>query len=106
MQRKMIYVAEMIPSPPDSEEWPTSYRRGCLGLSQEIADVAERTLMNFEYVGEWHSHPVGSGTKMSKVDRIAMAEISGEMGKTGLLGLMLIVGDDGIFSFHLESNWC
>jgi E2/UBC family protein A/ThiF family protein/JAB domain-containing protein similar to deubiquitination enzymes len=101
MQRRILYIVDMLPSPPDSEEWPTSYKRGCLGLCTAIAEVSDRTLMNLEYVGEWHSHPVGGGTGMSQKDRTAMAEISGEMAKVGLPGLMLIVGDYGSYTPHL-----
>ena len=104
MQRRIIYVAAMLPSPPDSEEWPTSYKRGSVGLATAVADIADRTLLNIEYVGEWHSHPAGAGTDMSGIDKIAMKEIAGEMAKAGLPGLMLIVGDGGAYTIHLAKN--
>jgi ThiF family protein/JAB domain-containing protein similar to deubiquitination enzymes len=101
MQRRIIYIAAMLPSPPDSEEWPTSYKRGSAGLAAAVAGIADRTLLNLEYVGEWHSHPTGAGTDMSGTDKIAMREISGEMAKAGLPGLMLIAGDSGSYTIHL-----
>jgi hypothetical protein len=104
MQRRIIYVVATLPSPPDSEEWPTSYKRGCVGLATAVADIAHRTLLNLEYIGEWHSHPAGAGTNRSNTDDVAMAEIAGEMQKAGLPGLMLIVGDGGSYTFHLVEN--
>jgi hypothetical protein len=91
----------MLPSPPDSEEWPTSYKRGSAGLVVAIAGIANRTLLNLEYVGEWHSHPTGAGTDMSDTDKIAMKEIAGEMAKAGLPALMLIAGDSGSYTIHV-----
>jgi hypothetical protein len=102
MQRKLLYIVDMLPSPPDSEEWPASYKRGCTGLGQAVCEIQDRTLTNLEYVGEWHSHPDGCGTEMSKVDKVAMKEIAEEMSKTGLPGLILIVGADGSYSLHLR----
>jgi hypothetical protein len=101
MQRRIIYMVAMLPSPPDSEEWPTSYKRGSAGLSTAVVDIADRTLLNLEYVGEWHSHPAGAGTAMSDIDKIAMKEIAGEMAKAGLPGLMLIAADSGSYTIHL-----
>lgn len=104
MQRRIIYLAAMLPSPPDSEEWPTSYKRGSAGLAAAVADVADRTLLNLEYVGEWHSHPTDAGTDMSDTDKIAMKEIAGEMAKAGLPGSMLIAGDGGSYTIHLAES--
>jgi hypothetical protein len=101
MQRRIIYVVAMLPSPPDSEEWPTSYKRGSAGLATAVEDIVDRTLLNLEYVGEWHSHPAGAGTNMSDTDKVAMKEISGEMAKAGLPGLMLIAADNGSYAVHL-----
>jgi E2/UBC family protein A/ThiF family protein/JAB domain-containing protein similar to deubiquitination enzymes len=104
MQRQIIYVVAMLPSPPDSDEWPTSYKRGCAGLASSVTKIADRTLLNLDYIGEWHSHPAGVTTDLSEIDKQAMAEIISEMEKTGLPGLMLIVGDNGSYAFHLGQN--
>jgi hypothetical protein len=94
----------MLPSPLDSEEWPTSYKRGCVGLAHAVRQVEDRTLLNLEYIGEWHSHPPACRADMSGVDKTAMAEIASEMLKAGLPGLIAIVGDNGIFSVHLSED--
>jgi hypothetical protein len=101
MERHIIYIVDMLPSPPDSEEWPTSYKRGCVGLAQAVREIEDKTLLNLEYIGEWHSHPEGCGTRMSKIDAVAMKEIRCEMAKAGLPGLMVIVGSDEAHSYHL-----
>ena len=54
---RMLYVVDALPSPPDSEEWPTSYIRGCAGLKEAVGEVTSRTAGTVEYLGEWHSHP-------------------------------------------------
>jgi hypothetical protein len=102
MERKLLYIVDMLSSPPDSEEWPTSYKRGCIGLAQAVREIQDRTLMNLEYIGEWHSHPEGSGTGMSKIDDVAMKEIKGEMSKAGLPGLILIIESSGSYTPHLS----
>jgi Prokaryotic homologs of the JAB domain len=104
MQRQIVYVVAMLPSPPDSDEWPSSYKRGCAGLASAVANIANRTLLNLDYIGEWHSHPAGVTTDLSGIDKQAMKEISSEMEKTGLPSLMLIVGGNGSYTFHLAQN--
>jgi len=101
MQRRIIYVADLLPSPPDSEEWPNLYKRGSAGLANTVAAISERTLMNLDYIGEWHSHPTGTTVEQSGQDMLAMVEISIEMAKVGAPGLMLIVGDDGQHAFYV-----
>jgi len=36
-----VYVADTVPSPPDSKEWPTLYIRGCVGLEKEVRRIEE-----------------------------------------------------------------
>ena len=67
-----------------------------------MEEVAARTLMNLEYIGEWHSHPACHSTQMSGMDRTAMADITEHMGTVGLPGLMLIIGDAGTFTVYLR----
>lgn len=101
MTRRIIYVVDALPSPTDSEEWPTSYKRGANGLAEQAHIIQERTLGNLEYIGEWHSHPNGCSTEQSDTDEVAMADISSEMSLAGMPGLMLIIGQSGAHSFHL-----
>jgi hypothetical protein len=93
MQRRLIFVAEMIPSPPDSKEWPHLYIRGSAGLSARLREIAQRTQGGLEYVGEWHSHPRFHGVCQSGDDRIAMRKLRTIMAEDGRPAVMLIVGD-------------
>ena len=56
-QRRIVHVVDMVPSPPDSEEWPTLYIRGAEGLADRVRQIQASTLHRLRYVGEWHSHP-------------------------------------------------
>ena len=93
LQRRIIYVVDTLPSPPDSLEWPTAYIRGAQGLAAAVSKVERLTLSNLEYIGEWHSHPDRCGVGQSELDVTAMFEITEEMAKAGLPAVMLIVGE-------------
>lgn len=68
LQRGIVYVVAMIPSPDDSEERPTSYIRGCQGLEAEVSRGVAETGGQLQYVGEWHSHPDGHSANPSEDD--------------------------------------
>jgi len=93
MQRRLLYVVDALLSPPDSEEWPTSYIRGCEGLAARIREIEGMTQGMLGYIGEWHSHPPGHGFTPSPDDRAAFAWLADELGRDGQPPLMLIVGD-------------
>ena len=45
MERRIVYIVDALPSPPDSEEWPTLYIRGSEGLAEKVAALtAERSM--------------------------------------------------------------
>lgn len=100
VQRKIVYVADMIPSPPDSIEWPTNYIRGCYGLQKKVSEIKEITANTLEYIGEWHSHP-GKSPSPGAEDKEAFSWLSDIMGAFGLPALMLIVADQAVHSFYL-----
>lgn len=93
MQRQIIYLVDTILSPPDSEEWPALYIRGCKGLLPEIERIEKLTAGNLVYVGEWHSHPDGVKTNPSTADMEAFIWLSNHMKADGLPPLMVIVGE-------------
>jgi integrative and conjugative element protein (TIGR02256 family) len=92
MRRKILYLVDTIPSPPDSTEWPAVYIRGRKGLAEQVNEVERRTAGNLSYVGEWHSHPDGATTRSSTDDQKAFAWLSQHMAQAGLPALMIIVG--------------
>ena len=102
MQRKIVYVVDCLPSPPDSEEWPTLYIRGCRGLHSQIEKVQQVTGNQLGYVGEWHSHPATCSVKPSHDDRQVFDWLSDHMKIDDLPPLMLIVGDPEQHAFYLD----
>ena len=102
MQRKIVYVVDCLPSPPDSEEWPTHYIRGCRELRSKIKKTEKITENQLNYVGEWHSHPPNCSVKPSQDDLQAFDWLSNLMKIDGLPPLMLIVGDPGQHAFYLN----
>ena len=101
-QRRVIYAFEMVPSPPDSEEWPSSYVRGCAGLRARIAEIGSRTLRQAGYIGEWHSHPRGHGVAPSDDDRKALSWLAEELRADGMPAVMLIAGDDDEHAWFVD----
>ena len=102
MQRKIVYVVDCLPSPPDSEEWPTLYIRGYRGLRSQIEEIQQITVNQLKYVGEWHSHPPQCSVQPSYDDRQVFDWLSALMKIDGLPPLMLIVGDLGQHAFYLK----
>jgi len=92
-QRSACSIVDIVESPPDSEEWPTSYIRGCAGLQQKVREAETQTLDQISYVGEWHSHPKGAAVRPSIDDLKAYGWLSGRMLAESLPAIMLIIGD-------------
>ncbi len=92
-QRRVLYLVDALPSPPDSEEWPTLYVRGSWGLTRRIEEVEEITDGQLGYAGEWHSHPPGRGPSPSKDDQKVFAWLQEHMSLEDLPATMLIVGE-------------
>lgn len=102
LQRKIVYVADTVLSPPDSTEWPTSYIRGTAGLTQRIEEIERVTAGMLGYVGEWHSHPRGYRCTPSTDDRTAFQWLKEYMDRDGLPTLMLIVGDQDEVAWYVN----
>ncbi|MGE5620982.1 MAG: ThiF family adenylyltransferase [archaeon] len=95
--RKIIYVVDSISSPSDSIEWPTVYIRGIKGLQKQIQNIEKLTYGMLDYLGEWHSHPEGFPPCPSPDDIKAFGWLIDVLNESGLMALMLIVGDDHKF---------
>lgn len=93
LERRILYIVDTLPSPPDSEERRDLYIRGCEGLSGQVEGVEERTGGMLEYIGEWHSHPRGASTMPSGFDLDAFAWLTRLMSIDGLPAVMMIVGE-------------
>jgi integrative and conjugative element protein (TIGR02256 family) len=103
LERKIIYIVDTIPSPPDSTEWPVLYIRGCEGLPERIESNQEATLGMLQYVGEWHSHPNGCSTDPSNDDIKVFNWLKGHMSGDGLPAVMSIVGEAEAMSWFVGS---
>jgi len=101
LDRKILYIVDALPSPPDSEEWPTLYIRGRRGLRKAVNDFEKKTHGMLEYIGEWHSHPPGVRAAASCDDLKVFAWLTELMQADGLPGLMMIVGDPGRTSCYV-----
>ena len=95
LHRRILYVVDALPSPPDSKEWPVAYIRGSQGLRGQLDEIAARTGNMIEYVGEWHSHPRGVAAVLSSDDYRVALWITEEMDSEELPGFMAIVDDNG-----------
>lgn len=91
--RKRIYIADALPAPRDSVEFPTSFIRGCADLPGTLEQVFDESGGQLRYVGEWHSHPPGAGIAKSGADMKLLSELTNEVKASGLPGLMVIVED-------------
>lgn len=102
--RRCLHLVLALPSPPDSEEWPTVYIRGVRGLQQARERIVEATAGNLDYLGEWHSHPPGSRTTPSDDDRTVFRWIAELAAADGRPPVMLIIGeaDARVFVGRLE----
>ncbi len=93
LPRRIIYLVDTIPSPPDSKEWPTLYVRGSEGLLAEVNRTSATTGGMLQYVGEWHSHPRGVPPLPSADDCTVFAWLTELMDRDGFPALMLIASD-------------
>lgn len=96
IENKVIYPFHILPTPENSTSTRTSFIRGSEGNREALEDILKKTSNAFTYLGEWHSHPNGSGVNPSGDDNSLLKVISSEMHPAGLPGLMIIVEDQQI----------
>ena len=100
---KRLYVVEVVGSPPDSIEESGGYVRGVEGLASIRERFGKLTDFQLDYVGEWHSHPLGCKTSPSEEDSVLMTKLKIDRAKDCLPALMAIVGDNGRSSWYFDS---
>lgn len=103
MERKKVYIVDVLLSPVDSQEWPTHYIRGCQDLVKQVEAVSKRSGYHLDYVGEWHSHPDGCGVDLGTDDRSALSTLTTYMSQEGKPAVMLIVGDERSYQFYMST---
>jgi integrative and conjugative element protein (TIGR02256 family) len=101
VSRRSVHIVCALPQPSDSVGLVTQFERGVAGLASAIELAVGASLHQLRYVGEWHSHPVGSSTQPSKIDLRQLCWLTDELESEGLPALMAIVGDHGAFTVLL-----
>lgn len=101
-QRKIVYLVDALPAPPDSEERQDSFVRGCVDLKENIAHIRSITANQVLYAGEWHSHTAGRNCQPSRKDFTLFNVLATQRLADGLPPLMLIVGDNNEFAWFVE----
>ncbi|MDP8238821.1 MAG: ThiF family adenylyltransferase [Candidatus Hatepunaea meridiana] len=99
--QKKIYLVDVTSSPEDSIERVSSYVRGTRGLRQEIEQAILTTSGQVDYMGEWHSHPVGASANPSSYDLGLLGWIGMIMDARGLPGVEMIIADNDEFCLLL-----
>jgi integrative and conjugative element protein (TIGR02256 family) len=102
LDRKLVFVSDVLGSPDDSREWPTVYIRGSAGLRLAVQDAERLTQGGVEYVGEWHSHPDGIGGEASSTDKRALRLLSEDMGEDARPAVMFIVAQKEVRTYVAE----
>ena len=102
--RQTIQIVRAMSAPLDSSGSVQSFERGVVGLADAVKEASERSLYQVRYVGEWHSHPVGSSTIPSVTDIRQITWLTEELRNEGLPALMGIAGDNLAFRLIL-GDW-
>ena len=89
-----VVVVDALAAPADSQASAAFFERGVDGVMESVAEVGRRTANVVRYIGEWHSHPPGHGTKPSRDDFFQLVYLAAGMAHEGLPALQLIVGDN------------
>lgn len=96
LDRQTLFVTAALPSPPDSKGGRTYFDRGARGVKQAIMEVENATMRHITYIGEWHTHPAGSKSEPSGLDRTLLGWVADLRQLFLMPGLLLIFGDDGL----------
>jgi integrative and conjugative element protein (TIGR02256 family) len=90
---KKIYVSYCLSAPPDSIMEESCFIRGNKGLQREIDRICNETKL-INYVGEWHTHPVGNSHIPSQQDKKTLKCLKEILSSDLLPTLMVIKGDE------------
>lgn len=94
--RKNIYLIYQINEPKDSKCSPYSFVRGCDGLTDSIAEVRLKTDNQVRYLGEWHSHPIGTSSP-STTDKEQFKVMSEQLRREDAPFVQMIYANNSIY---------
>jgi len=89
----LLVLVDALPAPKDSREDETEFVRGTDGMLDAVRSAGARTAGIVQYVGEWHSHPPGAGSRPSGRDLVQLKQLSEQMRNDGLPAIQVIVGE-------------
>lgn len=97
-KRRIIYVTRIIDPPPDSKGTSSGFRRGTRRLPQTVDVIKKASGDLLGYVGDWHTHPRGSG-RISTTDIKAMLQTKRDFDMADLPTFILIVSHKGFRAY-------
>ncbi|MBA9077082.1 ThiF family adenylyltransferase [Rufibacter quisquiliarum] len=103
LRNKTIYVTRFLDAPEDSIMTPYLFTRGITGISKIIKRVRKLTGGMLDFVGEWHTHPMG-GSKLSGKDRETVRELKSYLDKVNLPTFILIVTPNKLHPYVFYKN--
>jgi integrative and conjugative element protein (TIGR02256 family) len=104
LERRRLVVTKAVSSPADSIAGRTYYERGTHGVKEAIERTERITMRHITYVGEWHTHPIGSTSDESDLDRTLLSWVADLRQLFLMPGLLLILGDDGLRAVIQEGS--
>jgi proteasome lid subunit RPN8/RPN11 len=84
--------------PPDSEGTYSGFRRGTRRLPQTVNRIKKASGDLLGFVGDWHTHPRGSG-RISSTDVNAMMRTKRDFDTAGMPTFILIVSHKGFNAY-------
>jgi hypothetical protein len=91
---KRIQVVDLVCAPADSAGSETGFTCGVQGLAEIEAEAGRRTHGAVEYIGHWHSHPLGHSAQPSLTDLTQASMLTEQLDVDDIPGLVCIVGED------------
>jgi hypothetical protein len=101
-KRRIIYVTRLLPTPADSAASPTTFKRGTRNLPIAAEQIYEATGGMLGYVGDWHTHPRGSGAA-SPTDIATLQNTKRNFDMAGLPTFILIATPRGFRAYIKEA---
>ena len=102
-RRRIIYVTRLLSAPADSEASPSWFKRGTFKLPEKVNAINRATGSLLGYVGDWHTHPRGSG-RISPTDVQAMMKTKRDFDTAGLPTFILIVSHKGLNPYVADAK--
>jgi len=101
IKKKVVYITRILTAPTDSKCRPYGFVRGVMNVPEEVSKMSLLSGGMIDYVGEWHTHPVG-GKRLSAIDEDAVSKIKKVLDPVSRPTLVMIVTKDGLHPYIFE----